>query len=219
MNDPLAMAWAGIVATGTVLSSRGLAPGSSGNLSVRQGDRVVITPTGTELAELGFTAPSVLATDGTHLSGPRPSKEWPVHLAMLAARTWVGAVVHLHAPFSTALSCLEGLPPDDVLPAFTAYFAMRVGRLVLVPYHPPGAPELAAATAAAARTSGALLLANHGLVASGRDLADARGVAEEIEATARLRLLLHGLPARPLDDRQAEAVRRDWDADPAKRRG
>ncbi len=54
MNDPLAMAWAGIVATGTVLSSRGLAPGSSGNLSVRQGDRIVITPTGTELYKLAL---------------------------------------------------------------------------------------------------------------------------------------------------------------------
>jgi ribulose-5-phosphate 4-epimerase/fuculose-1-phosphate aldolase len=206
----IATAWDAIVDTGALLAGRGLAPGTSGNLGVRVDDEVVLTPTGTELGALGPFEPALVGLDGTHRSGPPPTKEWAVHVAMLRARPDAGAVVHLHSPHAVAVSCLAGLDPDDVLPPLTAYFVMRVGRLVLVPYMPPGDPALGDAVGAAALESAALLLANHGLVAAGRDLTDARTIAEEIETTARLFLLIGDRPVSLLTTSEVAELRRRW---------
>jgi 3-dehydro-4-phosphotetronate decarboxylase len=110
----------------------------------------------------------------------------------------VTAVVHLHSTYAVALSCRTDRPADDVLPALTPYVLMRVGRVARVPYARPGDPSLADHVARLASRHRALLLANHGPVVAGPDLASAVAAAEELEETARLFFLLEGRPHAPL---------------------
>ena len=93
-------------------------------------------------------------------------------------------VIHLHATHSVAVSVLEGLDPDDLLPPLTAYYVMRIGTLPLVPYYAPGDMALAEAVRGYAGRHHALLLANHGPVVAGSTLAAAADAVEELEATA-----------------------------------
>jgi ribulose-5-phosphate 4-epimerase/fuculose-1-phosphate aldolase len=198
-----------VVAVSRHLAAAGLAPGASGNVSIRTGDGIRITPTGSRLGSLAVAQLSLVDREGTHLGGERPSKEWPLHAAIYAARADAGAIVHLHAPASVAVACLADLDASDAIPAYTAYRVMRIGRLPLVPYLPPGDPGLGDAAAASAATAGrGLLLANHGLVAWARTLDEAAGVAEEIEAAADLHLRLRGLPVRLLTTTERDELER-----------
>jgi ribulose-5-phosphate 4-epimerase/fuculose-1-phosphate aldolase len=111
-------------------------------------------------------------------------------------------VVHLHSLHAVAVSCLDGINADDVLPPITAYAVMQVGRLALVPYYPPGDEALAEAVRKVAGKHHAVLLANHGPVVAGSSLDAAVNAIEELEQTARLYLLLQGRPARYLTPAQ-----------------
>lgn len=117
------------------------------------------------------------------------------------------AVVHLHSTHSVAVSCLADVDPEDVLPPVTAYHVMRVGKLPLVPYFPPGDRALAEAVREKARHHHAMLLANHGPVVAGRSLESAVYAAEELEETARLFLMLRGERTRFLTPAQVAGLR------------
>lgn len=201
-----------MVRTGRRLAERGLSPGTSGNLSVRTRDGFLATPTGADLAALDASDLAVLDPGGRHVGGPRPTKETFFHLACYRARPAAGAVVHLHSRAAVAVSCLAGLDPRSTLPPLTPYFVMRVGRLPLVPYHRPGDEDLGPAVEQLARVSACLLLANHGPVVSGPDLASATAAAEELEETAALHLLLSGHAVRPLDPVQTAELERVFGA-------
>jgi 3-dehydro-4-phosphotetronate decarboxylase len=191
------------------LALAGLAPGASGNISIRTGIGMRITPTGSRLGSVEGAQLSLVDGTGSHGGGEPPSKEWPLHAAIYAARSDAVAIVHLHAPASVAVACLADLDPADAIPAYTAYRVMRIGRLPLVPYLPPGDPGLGAAAAASATIAGrGLLLANHGLVAWGSSADEAAGVAEEIEAAADLHLRLRGLPVRLLTSAERDELER-----------
>jgi ribulose-5-phosphate 4-epimerase/fuculose-1-phosphate aldolase len=127
---------------------------------------------------------------------------------MYRARAGAGAVVHLHSTHSVAVSCLDGINHDDVLPPITAYYVMRVGRLPLIPYYAPGDKTLGEAVGQYAARHAAVLLANHGPVVSGSSLSAAVDVIEELEETARLYLLLHGRPTRYLTPEQVADLKR-----------
>lgn len=196
-----------IAATARSLHDRGLTHGSTGNISVRVDDGLLVTPTGSSFGSLDPARISLLDAGGRLLSGDPPSKEGALHLAMYRHRPAAGAVVHLHATHSVAVSVIDGLDPHDLLPPLTAYYVMRIGRLPLVPYAPPGDPALAEAVAAYASRHHALLLANHGPVVAGSTLAAATDAVEELEATARLFLMLRGERCRCLDSVQVDALR------------
>lgn len=196
-----------IVDLGASLFARRLTFGRTGNLSVRVGDDVLLTPTGASLGALDPDELSVIDTSGRHVGGPRPSKEAFLHAAVYRARPDAGAVVHLHSTYSVAVSCLADVDPADVLPPLTAYYVMRVGRLPLLPYHAPGDSALEPLAEATARTDHAFLLSNHGPVVAGADLAAAADAVEELEETARLHLLLQGHRTRPLTPEQAAGLR------------
>jgi ribulose-5-phosphate 4-epimerase/fuculose-1-phosphate aldolase len=118
-------------------------------------------------------------------------------------------VIHLHSTHSVAVSCLADVDPKDVLPPITAYYVMRVGRLPLVPYFPPGDLGLAEAVRPLASRHHAVLLANHGPVVAGDTLSAASGAIEELEETAKLFLMLKGHKTRFLTAEQvAELGRR-----------
>ena len=196
-----------IVETGRSLFSRGLSPGTSGNLSVRTETGFLMTPTNSSLGTLDAARLSVLDTDGRHIDGDPPTKEVWLHLAMYAERPEARAIVHLHSTHAVAVACLEGVDEDDVLPPLTPYYVMRVGRLPLVPYGRRGDASLSQAVRERARTSHAVLLANHGPIVAAPTLAQAAAAAEEIEETAKLVLLTHGLKTRLLTPEQLEELR------------
>lgn len=198
-----------IVATGKSIFDRGLTAGSTGNISVRLSDgTMLMTPTNASLGALDPERLSLVDRDGRHLSGDKPTKEAFLHSCMYCERDADHAVVHLHSTYAVAVSILEEVHARDVLPPLTAYYVMRVGRLPLIPYHPPGDEELARAVKAQARNHHAVLLANHGPVVSGKTLAEAQYAIEELEETARLHLLLQTRAIRPLTAEQADALRK-----------
>lgn len=191
---------------GEALYGRGLAPGSSGNISVRLEDGILVTPTNSCMGRLDPGRISRLAFDGTHISGDKPSKEAFLHLAMYEERPDEAAIVHLHSTHSVAVSCLADVDADNVLPPITAYYVMRIGTLPLLPYYRPGDMALAEAVREAARSHHAVLLANHGTVVAGKSLDAAVYNAEELEETAKLFLLLRGCRTSLLTDEQVAAL-------------
>ncbi|MEO6998181.1 MAG: class II aldolase/adducin family protein [Terracoccus sp.] len=199
---PEQSAGAEIVALGRALYDRGITPGRTGNLSVRVGDHVLLTPTGASLGRLDVAGLSLVSLDGTHLRGGAPTKESTLHLALYERFPEVGAVAHGHTTHAVAWSCRTDLDVANALPPLTAYFAMRVGRLPLIGYAPPGDPALAQELRALdARCA---LLANHGSIASGSTLEAAVDALEEIEETSRIALLLGGIPFRSLTADQVQ---------------
>ena len=196
--------------TAQSLYDRGLTHGSTGNLSIRLDDGWLMSPTGASLGELDPARLSRLDGEGRHVSGDKPTKESFLHLAMYQQRPGSGAVVHLHSTHSVAVSVLAELDPADLLPPLTAYYVMRIGTLPLVPYYPPGDLGLANAVGLLAGKHHAMLLANHGPVVAGSSLAAATDAIEELEATARLYLLLRGQQLRLLSAEQVAELRRRY---------
>ncbi|WP_226368204.1 MULTISPECIES: class II aldolase/adducin family protein [unclassified Pseudonocardia] len=195
-----------VCAAGRQVVAAGLSPGASGNLSERVGDLVVVTPTGLGLGELEPDRLAVVDTTGAPVTGARPSKEVPLHLALYRSEPGVAAVVHLHSPYAVAASCLPPWSPASALPPVTPYFVMRVGRTPLAPYAPPGSQELAASLDGLPGRFTAALLGNHGSLTGGADLDRAVDAAVELEEAARVTVLLGGREARWLDDGQAREL-------------
>ncbi len=191
------------------LFERGLTHGSTGNISVRLDDGGwLMTPTGSSLGHLDPAAISKLDAAGRHISGDKPTKEAFLHTTMYDRRPGTGAVVHLHSTHSVAVSCLKGIDHTNCLPPITAYYAMRIGKLPMVPYYPPGDTGLAGAVGKLASDHHAVLLANHGPVVAGTNLAAATDAIEELEETARLFLLLQGRDLAILTDAQVDELQR-----------
>ena len=191
------------------LFERGLTHGSTGNISVRLEDGGwLMTPTGSSLGNLDPAHISKLDASGRHVAGDKPTKEAFLHTTMYDQRPSAGAVVHLHSTHSVAVSCLAGIDEHNCLPPITAYYAMRIGSLPLVPYYPPGDLELAEAVGALAGDHHDVLLANHGPVVAGSSLSAATDAIEELEETARLYLLLQGRDLRILGAEQVDELQR-----------
>lgn len=200
-----------IVRLARSLFERGFSVGSAGNISAAVDDGILVTPTN---ACLGFLDPakiSKVTRDGRHISGDGPSKEFFLHRAFYETRPGTGAVVHLHSTYATALACLSDTDPDDCIPPLTPYVVMRVGRVKLVDYVRPGDARMGDAIRALGGEYGAVLLANHGPVVTGKDLASAVSAAEELEETARLLVLLRGLPVRMLSEQDVAELKSVFD--------
>ncbi len=192
---------------GVSLFERGLTFGSAGNISARLDDGWLMTPTNVSLGRLDPARLSKLDATGKLVSGDPPTKETFLHRAMYEERQQAGAVVHLHSTYSVAVSVLADVDAANVLPPITADYVMRVGRLPLVPYHPPGDLGLAEAVRKLAGKHHAVLLANHGPVVAGSSLDAAANAIEELEETAKLFLLLRGSRLRLLTEKQVAALK------------
>ncbi len=146
----------------------GLAVGTAGNLSARQGDLIAITPTGARLSELRAEQMAVIDPDGTVVEGTlAPTSEVDLHLGVYRKHR-AGAVVHTHAPMATALSLVL-----DEVPC-VHYELMELGGTVRVaPYRTVGTPELVEAMLSALDGRTAVLMANHGSLTHGADLSTA----------------------------------------------
>ena len=197
-----------ICRVGASLFDRGLTAGSSGNISVRlDTGGWLMTPTNVSMGSLDPARLSRFDDKGNLVSGDVPTKEAFLHFSMYGERMDAKAVVHLHSTHATAVSILRDVDPADVMPALTAYYVMRVGRLPLVPYFAPGDQDLAHAVRALASQHHAVLLANHGPVVAGTSLANAQYATEELEESAKLFLMLQGHALRTLTSEQVSDLR------------
>ena len=196
-----------LVDIGHSLFARGFVSGAAGNISLRLEDgSFLMTPTGVSFRELAVDHLSVLGPDGRHLGGPKPTKEAHMHLACYAVRPATGAVVHLHSTHATAYSCLADLNPLDAVKAVTPYGLMRYGRVALAPYRPPGSAQLEHDMRSLIREHQAVLLSNHGLLTTGKDIQTAACNAEELEESCRLYFLLANHLVRALTPEQQEEL-------------
>ena len=202
---------------GLSLYNRGFTHGSTGNLSVRLPDgNILVTPTGSSLGRLTPEGLSVIKPNGELVSGPKPTKEVPLHQALYSTRgDRAGAVVHLHSCYATALSVLPNQNEKNWLPHLTPYGIMQLGRVRLLPYFIPGSPEIGSAIKGLAGKHSAIMLANHGPVVSAKTLEAAVYASEELEATSKLAYLTLALEPNALTTEQVnELVTRynvEWD--------
>jgi L-fuculose-phosphate aldolase len=158
-----------------------LAPGTSGNLSVRRGELMAITPSGMPYERMTPADICLVRTpDAALLSGRRPSTETPMHLAMYQA-SHAAAIVHTHSPFVVALSAVL-----DELPAIHYAMADLGGPVRVAPYIRFGTDQLAASAAAALAGRSAVILRNHGALTCGPTLARAYERARTLEWLARV---------------------------------
>jgi L-fuculose-phosphate aldolase len=186
------------------LEALGLNRGSTGNVSLRSGAGLLITPTGASADTLAADDMVFIARDGSITGRWQPSSEWPFHRAVYALRADVMAVVHTHSTYATALACLQ-----RPLPAFHYMVAVAGGDSVpCVPYHTYGSQALSDAVTAGLADRNACLLAHHGLVSCGETLAHAMKIAVEIESLCQtyLAALAVAEPARLSDEEMARVL-------------
>ncbi len=185
------------------LFDRGLTGGSTGNISARTDDGgLLVSPTGTSFGRLDPARLSHFDAKGVLIGGDQPTKEMPLHAAFYDTRSTAGAVVHLHSCHSVAWSMIPGVDPDNFLPPMTPYAIMKLGKVKLLPFFRPGDPAIGEAVRGLAGKRSAVMLANHGPVVAGKDVEAACNAIEELEDTARLAMMMRGIPARMLDDTQ-----------------
>lgn len=186
------------------LAEAGLLVGTSGNVSAREGDLVAVTATGAVLGRCGEEEVTVVDLAGSVVEGRlAPTSELSLHLAVYAD-TAAGAVVHTHAPFATAVACVL-----DELPVLHYQQVALGGEIRVAPYATFGTPALARHVHDALAGRSAALMANHGSVTVGADLAKAVDNALLLEWLCQLHHRASALGApRVLDaDQQADVIR------------
>ncbi len=186
-----------------MLASHGQFVGSAGNVSVRVGDLVAITPTGMELAKARAQDITVVDLHGDVVEGDfEPTSELEIHLGAINA-LGAGAVVHTHAPWATAFGLIS-----DELPVVHYQMLELGGAIPVVPFHPFGSAELAQAVGGVLSRRKAALLANHGAVTVGKtlDAAVSAVVLLEWACTMYMRAASVGTPKALSEEQQAAVV-------------
>jgi len=192
-----------VAAASRELAAAGLVRATNGNVSARDGDRIAITPTGGVLGRLRAGDIALIDADGDLLEdGPRPTSELALHLGVME-RLGAGAVVHTHPPIGTAL----GLVIDE-LPCVHYEMVALGGAVRVAPYRTFGSQELADAVIESLEDRSAALMANHGAITFGQDVAQALERAHLLESMCELywRAAAIGEP-RALGGDDIEAVR------------
>jgi L-fuculose-phosphate aldolase len=174
------------------LDELGLNRGTSGNLSARFNDGMLITPSG--MGAEGLTEDDIVFVqmDGTSRGRWQPSSEWLFHRDIYVQRAEAGAVVHTHSTAATALACLrKDIPPFHYMIALLGGDTIRCAK-----YATFGTQELSDNVLLALKDRKACLLANHGMIAAGTDLAEAFRNTVEVESLSEmyLRALQAGEP-------------------------
>jgi len=168
---------ADLIASARALQPAGLNKGTSGNVSVRDDEGFLITPTGLAYEDLVAEDLPRMALDGSWSGRRKPSSEWRFHRDLYATRPETGAVLHAHSPFAVSLACLRrDIPPFHYMIARFGGDTIRCAGYAIF-----GSPELSAAAMHAMEGRKGCLLANHGLLVAGRDLAEALALAIELE--------------------------------------
>ncbi|MGE0052692.1 MAG: class II aldolase/adducin family protein [Hyphomicrobium sp.] len=193
-----------VLDTARAMSRSGLSPARSGNVSVRVGPAMLITPSGMSYEEITPGDIVRVEYDGSVARGQRkPSSEWHFHLAAYAARPDRNAIVHTHSTHATVLACAH-----RSIPPFHYMVAVAGGRdIPCVPYATFGTAELATHVAEGLKERDACLMANHGQIALGETLQGALELAFEVEVLAEqyYKVLTLGMP-QLLDDAEMDVM-------------
>ena len=169
-----------LIDTALRMNAAGINQGRSGNVSARSGDGILITPSGVAYDAMRPGDIVAMDFDGEWQGDLKPSSEWHFHLGILEARPEIGAVVHAHSPFATAIACL-----GRGIPAFHYMIAVAGGDTIrCAPYATFGTAALSDNAVAALDGRLACLLANHGMIALGADPGAALALAVEVETLA-----------------------------------
>jgi L-fuculose-phosphate aldolase len=195
---------AAVLATARAMNASGINRGAAGNVSARQDDGFVITPTGMAYDACTAEDMSFVGLDGRVAGRRKPSSEWRFHRDIYAARPEAGAVVHAHSPFAVSLACM-----DREIPPFHYMVARFGGKDVrCAKYATFGTQELSDAVVSALAGRRGCLMAHHGMVVFGRDLAEALALAVELETLCEQywRVLLIGEPRLLADDEMARVL-------------
>ena len=159
------------------LIETGLNKGTAGNASVRCDDGFLVTPSGMAVDEMSAASMVQMQFDGSYEQGKIPSSEWRFHCDILQSRSDINAVIHTHSMFATTLACLhKDIPPFHYMIAVVGGDSIRCA-----PYALFGSQALSDNALAVLIDRKACLLANHGMIALGRDLDDALAVTVEVE--------------------------------------
>lgn len=181
MHDEEAEKRGAIVSACRRMNAVGLNQGTAGNISVRHANGLLITPTSTPYESMTPDDIVFMDLQGQCAPGTRPSSEWRFHRAILRARADVGAVVHAHPPFATAIAIMR----LDI-PAIHYMIAAAGGDTIrCAPYTTFGTEELSRLALLALEDRYACLLAHHGMIATGASLERAMWLAVEVETLAR----------------------------------
>jgi L-fuculose-phosphate aldolase len=184
-----------VVDIGCRLLEEGLTKGTGGNVSVRNGDRVIVTPSGIPYEQIEPEDVPVVSVGGNQIKGEYPpSSETPMHTAIYRERDDVGAIVHTHSPFASTFAALgQPIEPSHYLIAVAGH------DIPVAEYAPPGTEELGSlATEALGDESNACLLEHHGVVAVGDDEETAFNTALIVEFCARIHFQASVLGDPPL---------------------
>lgn len=195
-----------------ILFNRGKATGTSANISFRYEDSIYISGSGTcfgmlspekfaavrcaEIEKYNYSMGS-LPSD----SSVKPSKELPIHYLLYKKSPEIRAVVHTHSFYSTLISCLEHDNEQDIIPSYTPYLKMKVGRIGLVPYAQPGSKELYKYMEKRIYSSDGFILQNHGPIIAGKSLMDAFAGLEELEESAKIAWHLRGKDIKHIEEK------------------
>lgn len=172
------------------LFERGKTTGSSANMSFLHNGLVYISASGSCFGAMDAADFTAVTLDGTPVSDKKPSKEWPLHLALYEKSEHTGAVIHTHSTYSVLWSFTPAASAKDRLkdciPDHTPYLKMKLGTVGLVPYEKPGSQALFQAFRERVKDSDGFLLKNHGPVVPGKTVMDAFYCLEELEESARI---------------------------------
>ncbi|MCR8453626.1 MAG: class II aldolase/adducin family protein [Crenarchaeota archaeon] len=205
-----------IIRVGRLLIRKNLTVGSSGNISVRipGEDRIIITPSGVPFRTMLPEELVIIDLDGRVIEGKkRPSSELPLHLKIYKSRPDVNAIIHAHTIYCSVLAATR-TPIPPILDEMIFFIG---GDILVAKYAPPGTEDLARNALEALGTRKAVILANHGVVACGRDLEDALETLVRVERISQIYILakLIGEPKRLPD----EVIRREIEAYELRREG
>jgi L-fuculose-phosphate aldolase len=198
-----------VIAQCRAMNASGLNQGTAGNISARLGDAMLITPSAIPYADM---RPEMLATMplggeyGAWSGRYKPSTEWRFHLDIMRARPDIGAIIHCHPIYATALSMLH----KPILAAHYMIALFGGPTIRCTPYAPYGTEELAEAAVAGLEGRNAVLLGNHGMIATGADLSETMWRAGELETLAKMYYLAisAGRPVVLSDDEVMRIVER-----------
>jgi L-fuculose-phosphate aldolase len=192
----------GIIAACRSMNTLGVNQGTSGNISARYKDVMLITPSGVPYEDLKPADIAIMPIKGDYgsWSGPlNPSSEWRFHLDIMRSRPEVGSVVHTHSTYATTLAiCGKEIPAIHYMVAAAGGPTVRVA-----PYATYGTEDLSALALKALEGRTCCLLRNHGVIATGANVGRALWLAVEIETLARqyyLSLAIGGAQILPDDE-------------------
>ena len=166
------------------MAGLGINQGAAGNISLRAGGKMLITPSAIPYDDITPEMIAAMPIDDNYgaWEGPkRPSSEWRFHLDIFRARPEIGAIVHTHAPHATAIAMAR----REIPPCHYMITRFGGGTVRCAPYALFGTAELSALALEALRDRTAFLLANHGMIATGPTLDAALAAAVELEALAK----------------------------------